>query len=204
VTVTAGRGYAKGRAKRTEILEQAMVLFGGAGYRGASLREIAARCGLSHPGLLHHFPTKQALLVAVLEHRDEVDKARLVSGRSGLDVLRGLVELAALNATRPGIVELFTVMSAEATAVDHPAHEYFVRRYEATVRTIESAYEQAGAAGVLRRGIEAAPAARQFVALMDGLQIQWLLSQRRFEMAAVLRAHLQSQMTVPVAASVQR
>ena len=51
-------GYAKGRAKLRDILDQATALFGEAGYRGTSLREIAARCGISHPGLLHHFPTK--------------------------------------------------------------------------------------------------------------------------------------------------
>lgn len=195
------RGYAKGRAKRREILDQAMALFGEAGYRGASLREIATRCGLSHPGLLHHFPTKQSLLLAVLEHRDEVD-TQLLTGRTGLAVMRGLVDLAALNATRPGIVELFTVLSAEATAAEHPAHAYFVQRYQKTVRAMELAYEQARADGALQPGIEAAAAARQFVALMDGLQIQWLLSHRRLDMAGILQAHLQAQLTVPLAAMV--
>jgi AcrR family transcriptional regulator len=194
--VEAERGYAKGRAKRREILDQAMALFGEAGYRGASLREIATRCGLSHPGLLHHFPTKQALLLAVLEHRDEVDGARLSSRGTGLAILRGLVELAALNATRPGIVELFTVLSAEATAADHPAHGYFVRRYETTVGLVELAYGQVRAEGALRPEIEVVAAAHQFVALMDGLQIQWLLSHRKLDMAAVLEAHLRAQLTV--------
>jgi AcrR family transcriptional regulator len=196
----ATRGsYAKGRVKRREILDQAMALFGEAGYRGTSLREIAARCGLSHTGLLHHFPTKQSLLLAVLEHRDEVDSARLSAGGTGLAVLRGLVDIAALNTTRPGIVELFAVLLAEATTADHPAHDYFVHRYQATVRAVERAYQQVHADGVLRPGIQAGPAARQFIALMDGLQIQWLLSDRQIDMAAVLHAHLQAQLTVPLA-----
>lgn len=192
----APRGYAKGRAKRREILDQAMALFGETGYRGASLREIAARCGLSHPGLLHHFPTKESLLLAVLEHRDQVDGARL-SGGSGLAVLRGMVDLASLNATRPGIVELFVMLSAEASAPAHPAHEYFVQRYQATVRTVEKAYREVHAHGALWPGIEPAAAARQLVALMDGLQIQWLLSSRQIDMTAILRAHLESQLRVP-------
>ncbi len=117
------RGYAKGRAKREEILDQAMAMFGEAGYRGASLRVIANRCGISHPGLLHHFPTKESLLLAVLEHRDAVDGEWLEAGRpTGVDRLRRLVDLAALNAQRRGIVELFCVLSAEATSADHPAH----------------------------------------------------------------------------------
>jgi AcrR family transcriptional regulator len=199
VAAEAQRGYAKGRAKRREILDQAMALFGETGYRGASLREIAARCGLSHPGLLHHFPTKESLLLAVLEHRDLVDSARLPGG--GLAVLRGLVDLAALNATRPGIVELFVTLSAEATAAGHPAHDYFVRRYQATVRAVERAYQQVRADGTLRPGINPHAAARQLVALMDGLQIQWLLSDRQIDMTAVLQAHLESQVTVPLAVS---
>jgi AcrR family transcriptional regulator len=178
---------------------RAVALFGEAGYRGASLREIATRCGLSHPGLLHHFPTKQALLLAVLAHRDDVDGARLSSGGSGLAILRGLVELAERNATRPGIVELFTVLSAEASAAEHPAHAYFVQRYQTTIRTVERAYEQVRAAGGLRPGIEPSAAARQLVALMDGLQIQWLLGDRRLDMAAILHTHLQAQLTVPLA-----
>jgi AcrR family transcriptional regulator len=197
VTVEGQRGYAKGRAKRQEILDQAMALFGEAGYRGSSLREIAARCGLSHPGLLHHFPTKQSLLLAVLEHRDEVDGARL-SGRTGLAMLRGLVELASVNATRPGIVELFTVLSAEATAAEHPAHAYFAERYDRTVRAIERAYEQVRVDGQLRPDIDVATAARQFVALMDGLQLQWLLNNRQVNMVGVLASHVQTQLTAPL------
>jgi hypothetical protein len=65
--------------------------------------------------------------------------------------------------------------------------------------TIGLAYEQARADGVLRPGIDVAAAARQFVALMDGLQIQWLLSHRHIDMAAILQAHLQTHVTVPLA-----
>jgi AcrR family transcriptional regulator len=194
VTVEVPRGYAKGRAKRREILDQAMALFGEAGYRGTSLRDVAARCGLSHPGLLHHFPTKESLLLAVLEHRDEVDRQWLSRHPAGLAALRGLVELAARNATRPGIVELFTVLSAEATAAEHPAHAYFVERYRRTVGAVERAYAQVRDGGELRAGVEPAAAARQFVSLMDGLQIQWLLTDRRIDMAAILRAHLDAQL----------
>jgi hypothetical protein len=32
-----------------------------------------------------------------------------------------------------------------------------------------------------------------------GLQIQWLLSHSRLDMAGILRAHLQAQLTVPLA-----
>ncbi|MEU5714424.1 helix-turn-helix domain-containing protein [Streptomyces sp. NPDC020403] len=193
------RGYAKGRARRREILDQAMALFGEAGYRGASLRTIASRCGISHPGLLHHFPTKESLLLAVLEHRDEVDGEWLsLGGTTGVGRLRRYAELAALNATRRGIVELFTVVSAEATAADHPAHDYFVRRYRASVSGAGLAYAQARADGALRAGVAPDAAGRQLIALMDGLQVQWLLGGCATDMADVLRAHVRAQLTVPL------
>ncbi|MFJ8886822.1 TetR/AcrR family transcriptional regulator [Streptomyces sp. NPDC102402] len=197
MTAEATRGYAKGRAKRREILEQAMSLFGEAGYRGASLRVIATRCGISHTGLLHHFPTKEALLLAVLEHRDDVDDEWLsLGGTTGVRRLRRFAELAELNAARRGIVELFSVVSAEATAADHPAHGYFVRRYENSVAGARLAYAQVRQEGSLRSGVEPDDAGPQLIALMDGLQVQWLLSDCATDMAGVLRAHIEAQLTV--------
>lgn len=37
------------------------------GYHGTSVRQIAAGAGLSVPGLYHHFPSKQALLVGIMD-----------------------------------------------------------------------------------------------------------------------------------------
>jgi AcrR family transcriptional regulator len=197
VAVEPQHGYAKGRAKRREIIDRAVALFGEVGYRGASLREIASRCGISHPGLLHHFPTKESLLLAVLAHRDEVDGEWLSGDRTtGLDTLRRLVELVSLNATRRGIVELFAVLSAEATSPDHPAHPFFVERYRNAVDAAELTYAQVRDRGELRPGIDPAAAARQLIALMDGLQVQWLLDDRMTDMAGVVRAHISAQLNV--------
>ncbi|TXS39865.1 TetR/AcrR family transcriptional regulator [Streptomyces sp. OR43] len=199
MTGEAPRGYAKGRAKRVEILDQAMALFGEAGYRGASLRVIATRCGISHPGLLHHFPTKGSLLLAVLEHRDKVDGELFSLGEPrGVDCLRRLVDLAVLNAERRGIVELFSVIAAEATSAEHPAHAYFVERYRNLVLSTAVSYREARDAGALREGIDPGEAAQQLIALMDGLQTQWLLSDCTTDMAGVMRAHVQAQLTVPL------
>jgi AcrR family transcriptional regulator len=199
VSAEVQHGYAKGRAKRREIIDHAVALFGEVGYRGASLREIAARSGISHPGLLHHFPTKESLLLAVLAHRDEIDGEWLsMDGTTGMDTLRRLVGLVSLNATRRGIVELFAVLSAEATSPEHPAHAFFVERYRNAVEGAELTYAQVREVGRLRSGIDPGEAARQLIALMDGLQVQWLLDDRVTDMAAVVRAHIDAQLTVPL------
>ncbi|GAA2749982.1 TetR/AcrR family transcriptional regulator [Amnibacterium kyonggiense] len=199
MTIAAERGYAKGRAKRAEIIERATALFGEVGYRGASLREIASRCGISHPGLLHHFATKEALLIAVLEHRDEQDIAQFFTPPvRGVAQLRRVVELARRNEGRRGIVELYTVLSAEATAADHPAHAYFVRRYRASRAEMRESYEQAREDGALRDGVDPDVAARELVAVMDGLQVQWLLDGCTSDMADLVRQHVQERLTVPL------
>lgn len=190
-------GYAKGRAKRREIVEQATAVFGELGYRGTSLRDVAARCGISHTGLLHHFPSKEALLQAVLQQRDRIDRAWMDdTGSHGLDGLRRLVELVALNATRRGIVESFTVLSAEAASKDHPAHDYFVQRYHDSIATNARTYDQARAIGALHPSVDPDAAARHLTALMDGLQLQWLLDDGATDMVAIVRAHIQSQLVV--------
>jgi AcrR family transcriptional regulator len=199
VTIEVQRGYAKGRAKRKQILEAAMALFGEVGYRSASLREIAARCGLSHPGLLHHFASKELLLSAVLEHRDAVDSDRYaLTAGSGVEQLGRLVDLVAHNAEVPGIVELYAALSTEAVAADHPAHAFFVRRYAQSRARMTNSFTLAEAQGALRPGIRPEQAAVVLIAVMDGLQVQWLLDRRSVDMATTLRAHLADLLTVPL------
>nr|WP_245961936.1 TetR/AcrR family transcriptional regulator [Quadrisphaera granulorum] len=196
------RGYAKGRLRREEILDTARALFGEVGYRSASLREIAARCGISHPGLLHHFPTKEALLEAVLQRRDAVSEERFgVIRARGTEALRALVEIVAANVAEPGEVELYCVLSAESTAPDHPAHQYFTDRYVTTRANLERSLREAAEDGDLRAGVDPSVHAPIVVAVMDGLQVQWLLdrdSPAPTDMPAALRAHLNTLLTHPL------
>ncbi len=184
-------GYAKGRAAREAVLDAALALFGEAGYRGASLRDVAARAGLSHPGLLHHFPRKEALLEAVLQRRDAEDaEAVALAGARGRVALEGLVDLVERNAGSPGVVRLFTVLAAEATDPGHPARPWFRERYARTVADLTRACREAAEDGELRDGVCPAAAGRGLVALLDGLQVQWLLDADDVDMAADVRAHL--------------
>lgn len=194
-----GDGYQRGRDTRALILEAAMQQFALSGYRASSLRDIAASAGLTHPGLLYHFPHKALLLSAVLEYRDEVGaKERPVRGELGLDALRSLVASARYNETQRGIVELYATLSAEATGADHPAHEYFVQRYRSLLARVRDAYDIAATQGQLRPGIEPATAAKQLVALLDGLQVQWLLDAAPTPMGDIVKAHIDAQLVTPL------
>ena len=52
---------------RDRVLQVAQALFAERGYRGTSLRDIARRIGIKAPSLLHHFPSKEQLYLAVLD-----------------------------------------------------------------------------------------------------------------------------------------
>ena len=188
----AGRegGYASGRLRRERIITAATELFARVGYRHAALLALAEAAGISRTGLLHHFGSKEALLKAVLERRDAEDAARFAdedTDETGLEALATLVELAGHNAERPHLVALFAVLSAEASDPDHPAHEYFVDRYRGTVADVAASLTRAKASGLLAPDVDPAGQARTLVALMDGLQVQWLLRQRHPQRLLLLR-----------------
>ena len=123
------------RDRREEILQAASDLFGVRGFRGTSLASIAEAVDLTEPGLLHYFPSKVNLLQSVLEYRDHQDEKKYTTlvqpdGLSLAQILEALGDLVAENEKRPGLVSLFTVLVGESIRVDHPSHDYFVRRYK--------------------------------------------------------------------------
>lgn len=189
--------YAKTPARRQEILAAAVDVFSTAGFHKGSLRDVAERAGLSQAGLLHHFPSKSHLVEAVLAWRDEESQARFTEGTSGRSALRSMVELIEYNQrATPELAELYATLSAEATSPDHPVHTYFVQRYAWVVGYTRDALQRAEEAGELRAGVDCSSAARTVVALMDGLQIQWLYDRGAVDMAAEVRRYVQSLFTV--------
>ncbi|MCP2163417.1 TetR/AcrR family transcriptional regulator [Goodfellowiella coeruleoviolacea] len=196
--MTAG-GYLKGRIRREDIITAAATAYAEAGYQGSSLREIAKRVGISHAGLLYHFPTKEALLAAVLERRDAEDAEReQLAAPPGLAVLRHFVALAEHNVRHPGIVDLYTRLAAEAVAADHPAHEYFERHYRIARENVLRSFQALAANGELRPGVDPHAAALTFIALMDGLQVQWLTTPDEVDLVGSLRFYLSTLLTVPL------
>jgi AcrR family transcriptional regulator len=179
-------GNSAGEARRSRILHAALLEFAENGYRGSALAAIAARAELTQTGLLHHFPSKQHLLIAVLELRDSLDAARFGlledSDQSGTERLRALVALVEHNARVPGLVQLFTVISAESVTPGHPAQSWTVDRYRRLRADLAGGLRQAAASGEFRSDLDADAVAERVFAMMDGLQLQWLLDPDRVDM----------------------
>lgn len=199
-TPTARGGYAKGDARREHILAVATEIFGTRGYRAATMLQIAAACDISRTGLLHHFPTKESLLEAVLAHRDAAghedrDPTLAADPRARL---RQILAVAEHNATQPRIVNLFSVLSAEAGERSHPAHDYFVQRYDHLRADLQDACRTLAATAQLAPGVDPHVLAIEIIALMDGLQVQWVLAPEDIDMVAILRHRLNAALTVPL------
>lgn len=174
----AARGaYAKGVAKRDEILTTALEVIARNGYRKTSVRELAAAVGLSQTGLLHYFGTKEELFAELLRKRDEVDAAAYsddVPLPEG-DFVAGMVGVARHNADVPGLVQLYSQFSTEAGEPGHPAREYFVQRYEHFRSMAADHIRHKQAAGELSADLDPARLATIMAAVSDGLQTQWML-----------------------------
>ncbi|MCW4386120.1 TetR/AcrR family transcriptional regulator [Salinibacterium sp. SYSU T00001] len=193
---SARRGeYAKTARRREEILDAAFDVFSKAGFASASMSEIAKRVGLTLPGLTHHFSTKEALLSAVLERRD-LDANTHLEGREGLDLFRGLIEVAQRDEESPALTQLFAILAAEATDRDHPAHAYFRDRYKFVLSNVERSFEIAREQGHLRDAVDPSDAARAYVALSDGFQLQKLYSDGAVSQAGLIRRTLSAFITV--------
>ncbi len=92
--------------------------------------------GLTKAGLMHHFSSKEELLSAVLELRDQRAFRAFYAEDFDNDPVRYLRQVAAqtaFNESQPGLTQMFSVLAAESSNEEHPAHEYFQRRYKSIV-----------------------------------------------------------------------
>jgi AcrR family transcriptional regulator len=178
-----GRGRPRGGgapvATRERIVAAASELFAERGFHATPMTAVAEAAGLSQTGLLHHFPSKELLLAEVLEQRDIRDLAALSERHDGAargwQVLDDMVDLVRTNAGREGFVRLFTSLAGEAVDPTHPGHEWLGRHHAAAVAALTAALHDAVADGEADPAVPAGDVARQLVALMDGLQLQWLM-----------------------------
>lgn len=63
--------------RRAAIIDAALHLFADKGFRGTTTREIAAAVGVSEPILYEHFPSKQDLYSAIIDHKSQQPRAEL-------------------------------------------------------------------------------------------------------------------------------
>ncbi len=186
--------YAKGVARRQEILDRAIEVFAQRGGSRTSLRAIAQEVGVTHAALTHYFGSLDELLVAVYrESAQRLEEAAASrdndggadpaddAGRAGdADALISPAEAmrisAAENREIPGMVQLYSTLVASALDGAHPAAQAFATDRFSRLRDELAARVRAlQASGSLRADLDPALVAALVIAASDGLQTQWLL-----------------------------
>lgn len=165
--------YAKSAERRAEIIASATAIFGAHGYRGGSLRQIAAQLGLGLTTVMHHFPTKVSLLAAVLEQEDAADADfRARTRRDGF--IPTVLGVVARNLDRRELVRMFSIVSAEATYPGHEAHEWLRQRYARVIADYAAAIGEDRAAGRIDPPDDDTALAALVITGWEGIQIRWL------------------------------
>ena len=179
------------RDRTEEILDAATKLLGEYGFRGTTLARVADAVGLTEPGVLHYFPSKVHLLQGVLEYHEQKDFKKYLEiiekeKQNPAELFKLLEDLVAENEKIPGLIQLFTVLVGESIRINHPSHDYFVERYrrgrEMYATEFLEVLKAKARPGVDLNGLEVL-----IMAVMDGLQIQWLLDPQQVDMVKTFK-----------------
>lgn len=179
--------YANGERTRAALVDAAFRVFAEQGYQRLSIRQIAEAIGTSHTALLHHFGSKDALLEAVLDRREELEGPERSEMLRELGLLATVPQIMRTNAQEPGVIQLDMTLRAEALNPDHAAHDYFRRRQALFVESVRNELESERANGRLRLDLDLDVIARLITSQIEGIQLAWL-TDRTIDMAAHMEA----------------
>ena len=167
------------RQRREAILEAAIRLFAARGYHGVTTRELAAAAGVSEPILYRHFPTKQDLYSAIIEHKAQAGVAALEQAlrphiERGND--RGFFrELGRFVLERyrmdPSYARLLLFSALEGHEL---AQMFYDRQIAAHYRQVGEYLRRRMRDGALRR-MPVNVAARAFLGMVNHQALMWLL-----------------------------
>jgi AcrR family transcriptional regulator len=184
--------YRKGLQRRMDIVEAATEIFAHSGYHNAALISIAKASGVTQSGLLHHFPSKVDLLLAVLDSRDaRTTKMFKLKGKDWQSQLRGFVDVARYNQTIPGVVRAFSILATESLTEEHPAADWFAKRTFDIRDTILDCLRSGRDQGAVKGDVDLDSVASEIMAVMDGLQLQWLRDETRVDMVGILHDYIE-------------
>lgn len=183
----------RGHKRREQILGEAVDLLSEKGFRGTSIVELADRVGMTHPGLLYYFGSKERLLREVVAERERAESAAFYGSLTDESAsMSSLPEIARLIIGAPQFLRLFVVLAAENLDDGEPLHEFFVDRYERARRMVGHALSRDKHRGTVRADVDSAQVAREVVATLMGLELQWLMDPERIDYIATVDTYTES------------
>jgi AcrR family transcriptional regulator len=167
--------------RRLQVVTAAIDVFGQYGFTAGTLQRVAERVGVSPGAIEKLFGSKAQLLVAVLERWGELTADVIGRDNRGIAQLEGFRTLMEYHMRHKALLELYTTMAAESTSPEHPAHAFMTQRYRHTLETMRRLFADAVQDGEFRPmdDDEIQSEAECLLAIMDGLEVQFLLDPSR-------------------------
>jgi AcrR family transcriptional regulator len=166
-------------------------MFGTHGLRGTSIAAIARRLGLTDSGVHHYFPTKDALVDAVIERAVQLQTTQMQSlvRPGGLEAIRNMAGWGEILEQTPELVALQVVLSTEAILDNSAIGDQIRRRYDAVQDLAAGLIREGIERGEIRADIDADWEASSLIAYLDGIRLQWLYSDRQLPVADRVRQY---------------
>jgi AcrR family transcriptional regulator len=178
VQPTTKRSSPRGDARKKQIIEVATTMLARNGSRGTTLGDIAAAAGVSQAAVVYHYGTKEELLNAVLDHRDQFEDTQLwqLGPDPGLGIFEIIAGIVGRWEDHPDIVGLLAVLLAENVADDGLLRPRLRRNYQLTVDRIAGTLRNAQDRGEIRADVDPRQTATETLAFLSGLELAWLIS----------------------------
>jgi AcrR family transcriptional regulator len=188
-----GQLQARGVERRRAIVEAAIEHFAREGYRGTGTAAIAEAAGVTKGGLLHHFGSKEGLLIEVLKERDrQAVQATAPSADSLAGDFEQWVAVARWNEERPSLTALYTLIQAESVDPHHPAHAYMTERIAHVRRVLRRSLRRRD----VRAGIDVDAKAEEILGFIEGAVLVWLRDPQPGSLSPVFRRYFDDQLTI--------
>jgi TetR/AcrR family transcriptional repressor of nem operon len=164
---------------RARLLAEAEVLLRTKGYAAFSYADLAERIAIRKASIHHHFPTKEALLVALVDEylaRFIATLAELAQTRvDARDRLRAYSRLF-LEGMERGLLPLCGALSAERDALPDAMRPVIARFFELHIEWLVAQIHEGIAAGTIRHDVDPLETAHLLLgALEGGSFVAWAL-----------------------------
>lgn len=164
------RNAALNVARRQEILKAASDCFVSRGFHATSMKDVCAAAGMSPGTLYHYFASKAEIIAGLIEAEQQLTAELLASVRHGPDVVAALFD--ALDAIASSITARDLVLHTEVAAevLRQPELKQAAIAAELNAEAeLATAIRHGQETGQLDRSLDSAQAARNILALIDGL-----------------------------------
>lgn len=165
--LAAPRWRRRAGARPVEILDAALEEFAARGFEAARMEDIAQRAGLSKAAVYLYFPSKMALLEALIEARiapfaRQAESLAAQGGDSPIEALRLIARIGAHKLSDPAMIAVPRLIIGLSGRFPEIAEYYRTHVAERALGALQSLFQAAMNKGLIRT-LDPRAAARAFV-----------------------------------------